>query len=167
MSKWLWRVAALAVLAGLGFWGWRILFPRPEHVIRSRLNDLARTASFSGTEGALLKVAKAEALTGFCTPDVEIIVDVPGYQHQEIHGSAELLQAAAAVRTYRQGFKVQFFDIVVNVAPGQNSAVADLTARGDVPHERDFSVQELRFTMKKADGKWLVSRVETVQPLSR
>ncbi len=167
MSKWLRRVVALVVLAGLGFWGWRVLFPRPEQVIRKRLNALASTASVSGAEGALVKVAKAQALTGFCTPDVEIIVDVPGYQHQEIHGSAELLQVAAVVRTYRHGFKVQFFDVVVNVASDKNSAVADLTARVDVPRERDFGVQELRFKMKKVEGKWLVSRVETVQPLSR
>jgi ketosteroid isomerase-like protein len=167
MSKWLWRVGALTLLAGLGYWGWGVLFPHPEQAIRKRLNELARAASFSGGEGALVKVAKAQAVTAFCTEDVAIIVEVPGYPRQEIHGTAELLQAAAAIRTYREGFKVQFFDIVVKVAPDQKTAVADLTARGDVPRERDFSVQELRFKLKKVDGKWLVSHVETVQPLSR
>jgi hypothetical protein len=167
MTKWLWRLVALAVLAGLGVWGWQVLFPRPEQVIRKRLNSLAHTASFSGSEGNFVKVAKAQALTALCTPDVEIVVDVPGYPHQELHGSAELLQAAAAARAFRQGFNVQFFDIVANVAPDQKSAIADLTARVDVPHERDFSVQELRFNLKKVDGKWLVSHVETVQALSR
>ncbi len=167
MSKWVWRVVALAILASLSLWGWRILFPRPEEVIRKRLNDLARAVSSSGSEGVVVKAAKAQAVVAYCTPDVEVVVDVPGYPHHEIHGSAELLEAAAAVRTYRPGFKVQFLDIVVTVAPDQNSAVADLTARGDMPRERDFSVQELRFKMKKVDGKWLVSHVETVQALSR
>ena len=167
MKKWLGRLVLVAVLAGLGFWGWRVLFPPPEKVIRKRLNELARTASFSGTEGALVKVAKAQAVTAFCTPDVEIMVDVPGYPYEEIHGTAELLQLAAAVRSYREGLDVQFYDIVVNVAPDQNSAVAELTAKGDVPHDRDFNVQELRFKLKKLDGKWLISHAETVHTLTR
>jgi hypothetical protein len=167
MSKWLWRVVAVAVLAGLVFWGWRVLFPHPERVIRKRLTELARTASFSGGEGNFVKVAKAEAITGFCTPDVEITVDIPGYARYEIHGSGELLQAAAAARTYRDGVKVQFFDIVVNVAADQKSAVAELTAKVEAPRERDFSVQELRFKLKKVERSWLISQVETVHTLSR
>jgi ketosteroid isomerase-like protein len=167
MKKWLGRLLLVAVLAGFGFWGWRTFFPPPEQVIRKRLNNLAQTASFSGTEGAIAKVAKAQALTAFCTEDVEVIMDVPGYPRHEIHGTAELLEAAAAARTFREGFTVQFFDIVVNVTPDQKSAVADLTAKGDVPHDRDFNVQELRFKLKKVDGKWLISHVETLHTLSR
>jgi hypothetical protein len=166
MKKWVWRLAVVVVLAGLGFWGWRVLFPAPEQVIRKRLNQLAVTASFSGSEGALVKVAKAQAITSFCTPDVEITLDVPGYGHHEINGIAELLQQAAAARSYHEGFTVQFLDIIVNVAPDQNSAVADLTAKGGVLHEKDFNVQELRFKLRKVEGKWLIYRAETVHTLT-
>jgi hypothetical protein len=166
MKKWLWRVVAVVLLVGLGYWGWRVWFPGPEQAIRKRLTELARTASFTGREGTLVKLANAQALTTFCTPDVEIILDVPGHSRQTISGHDELLQAAAAARSYSHAVKVELFDILVTVAPDKNSAVAELTVKANVPSERDFYVQELRFTLKQVEGKWLISRVESVKTLS-
>ena len=166
MKKWLWRLIVVIVLAGLGYWGWRVWFPSPEQVIRKRLTELARTASFSGSEGTLVTLAYARGLTAFCTPDVEITIDIPGYSRETINGQGELLQAAAGARTRLNGLTVQFFDILVNVAPDRNSATAELTARADVARERDFYVQELKFKLKKVDGKWLIFQAETVKILS-
>jgi hypothetical protein len=166
MKKWSWRLVLLVVLGGLGFWGWSVLFPGPEQVIRKRLNNLARTASFSSQEGTLVKLAGAQALTAYCTPDVEIIVDVPGHSRQTITGQDELRTAAAAARTYASGCNLQFFDIIVTVAPDKQSANAELTARANVPRERDFFVQELKFALKKVEGKWLICRAETVKTLA-
>ena len=160
------RIALLAVLAGLGFWGWRVLFPGPEQVIRKRLNQLASTASCSGKEGALAKLASAQALTSFCAPDVEIAVDVPGYSRRTFSGQDELLQAMVAARSTGRGFTVEFFDIIVTVAPDGNSAVANLTARGTASGASDVYVQELRFTLRKVQGNWLILRAETVNTLS-
>jgi hypothetical protein len=166
MKKWWLRLLLVVVLAGLGYWGWRVWFPGPEEVIRKRLNELAHTASFSGNEGTLVKLANAQALTTFCTPDVEITIDVPGHSRQTISGQEELLQAVAGARSYTSGFSVEFFDILVTVAPDRNSAVVELTAKGNVPRERDFYVQELKFVLKKVEGKWLIYRAETVKVLS-
>ncbi len=166
MKKWALRLVVLLVLAGLGYWGWRVWFPGPEKAIRKRLNELAQTASFSGNEGTLVKLAGAQALTTFCTPDVEITVDIPGHSRQTISGHEELLQAVAGARSYANGFNVEFFDILVTVAPDRNSAVAELTAKGNVPREGDFYVQELKFALKKVEGKWLIYRADTVKVLS-
>jgi hypothetical protein len=166
MKKWISRILVLGVMAGLGYWGWRNWFPGPEQVIRKRLNELARTASFSGGEGTLVKLAGAQALTSFCTPDVEITVDVPGHSRQTISGHDELMQAAAAARSYASGLNVQFFDILVTVTPDRNAATAELTAKANVPRERDFYVQELKFNLKKIEGKWLIFRAETVKILT-
>ena len=166
MKKWVLRLVVLLVLAGLGYWGWRVWFPGPEEVIRKRLNELAQAASFTGNEGTLAKLAGAQALTTFCTPDVEITVDIPGHSRQTLTGHDELLQAAAGARSYANGCNVEFFDILVTVAPDKNSAVAELTAKANVPRERDFYVQELKFALKKVEGKWLISHAETVKVLS-
>ena len=160
------RLILLLVLAGLGFWGWRVFFPGPEAVIRQRLNKLARTVSFSGNEGNFAKVAHVQALPTFCTPDVEITVDVPGYSRQTISGHAELIEAAGGARFSPTRINVEFFDMLVQVAPDQNSAVADLTARVNVSRDKDFYVQELKFQLKKVEGKWLIFRAETVKTLS-
>jgi hypothetical protein len=45
------------------------------------------------------------------------------------------------------------------------SAVANLTGRGKIPGEKDFLVQELKFTLKKVESDWLISRIETVKTL--
>jgi hypothetical protein len=166
MKKWLLRLALLILLIGLGFWGSRALFPSPEQVIRQRLTELARTASSSGNEGALVKLANAQALTAFCTPDVEITIDIPGRSRQTISGQEELLQAAAGARSLANGLTVQFFDILVNVAPDRSSAIAELTAKANIPQEREFYVQELKFRLKQVNGKWLIFRAETVRTLS-
>lgn len=167
MKTWLRRIVLAALLAGLGFWGWRALFPSPEHVIRQRLTELARDASFAANEGALAKLANAQTLTSFCTPDVVITVNTPGRSQQTLNGRDELLQAVMAARASLRGLNVEFFDILVTVAPDGTSAVANLTARGRVPEERDSYVQELEFKLRKAEGEWLIFRVETVKTLSR
>ena len=166
MKKWSVRIVLIAVLAGLGFWGWRALFPSPEQVIRKRLTALAQAASFSGKEGTLARLAGAQAVTTFCTPDVEITVDVPGFSRHTFEGNDELLQAVAGARSTGRGFSVQFLDIIVTVAPDQNSATAELTAKGVLSGEKDLYIQELKFCLRKVEGKWLIFRAETVKTVS-
>ncbi|MEI8044287.1 MAG: hypothetical protein WCL11_22950 [Verrucomicrobiota bacterium] len=166
MKKWCLRLIPLLILTGLGFWGWRVFFPGPEEVIRKRLHKLARAASFTGNEGNFVKLANIQSLAAFCTPDVEITVDVPGYSRQTISGQAELTQAAGGARFSSSRFNVEFFDIIVRVAPDQGAAVADLTARVNLLREKDFHVQELKFQLKKVEGKWLIFRAETTKTLS-
>jgi ketosteroid isomerase-like protein len=166
MKKWSVRIVVIAVLAGLGFWGWRIMFPSPEQVIRKRLTELARTASFSGKEGALVRLANAQAVTSFCTPDVEITVDIPGFSRHTFEGHDELLQAIAGAMSNGRGFNVEFFDIIVTVAPDQNSATANLTAKGVLSGEKDLYIQELKFCLRKVEGKWLIFRADSAKTLS-
>ena len=68
-------------------------------------------------------------------------------------------------RTALAGLNVEFLDVSVSVGPDQESATANLTAKAKVPGE-DFMVQELKFTLKKIQGAWLILRVETVKTLS-
>jgi hypothetical protein len=166
MKKWSLRIILLAVLAGLGFWGWRVLFPSPEQVIRKLLVEVSRTASFPANEGALARVANAQALTSYCNPDVEITVDVPGYSRRTFNGIAEVLQAVVLARSTGRTFNVEFLDIIVTLAPDRNSAVANLTAKGTLSGANDIYIQELRFDLRKVQGKWLIFRAETVNTLS-
>lgn len=166
MKKWLVRVILATVIVASGVWLWGVFFPRPEHVIRKRLNELAEAISFSSNEGSLAKPMNAERLTGFFSPDVEITVDVPGHSQQTIHGRDEVLQAGMAARGLAGSLKVEFLDINVSLAPDKMSAVVDLTAKGRAGSERDLLVQELKLTMKKVKQDWLIFQVETVKTLS-
>ena len=57
------RLILLAALLALGVWLWFVLFPSPEKIIRQRLTELARTASFSSGESDLAQ-ARRRAKSG-------------------------------------------------------------------------------------------------------
>jgi hypothetical protein len=155
-----------AALVALGIWLWTVLFPSPEKVIRKRLTELARTVSFSPNEGNLARLADAENLAFFFSTNIEVNIDMPGHERHVFAGREEITQAVLAARSAVSGLDVKFPDIVVAIAPDKQSAVADLTVEANISNERDPIVQEMKFTLHKTDGKWLVTRVETVRTLS-
>ena len=165
MKEWFIRGVLVAALATVGIWTWSVLFPSPEKIIRKRLNELAKTASFSSKEGLVAKAWNASLLAGFFTPDVELTVEVPGRQHT-ISGRDELLQAAASARSTLSSLSIEFPDIKVVVAPDRTSATVNLTARGKASSERDYYLQELKMRMIKVKRDWLINQVETVRTLS-
>jgi len=161
------RIIALAALIALGIWGWRMLFPSPERVIKSRLASLAETISFNSNEGNISKIYKADRVGDFFTLDVEVTIDVRGYaMSHTINGKTEIKQALLAAHSAGRSMKVEFLDINVVVQPDKETAVANLTAQATISGERDFVIQELNLTLKKVEGKWLISKIETVKTLS-
>jgi hypothetical protein len=160
------RLILLAALLALGFWGWRICFPDPERVIRNRLTELAHNASFSANEGTLARVYNAQALGKFFATNVQITVEGPGGTMYTLQGRDQLLEQATGARSALSGLKVEFPDITVALRPDQESAVADITAKGKVNGERDSFLQELRITFQKTGGQWLIRRVESMKTLS-
>ena len=166
MKKWIMRLAIVAVLVVAGFWVWRTFFPGPEEAIRKQLTGLAQAASFSGNEAPLARLANAQKMAGFFTTDVEVTVDIPGRSQQTFSGREEVMQAAVAARSTVSGLRVDFLDMIITVLPDGQSALVNLTARAKVPTEKDFYVQELKLSLKKVQGDWLIFRVETVKTLS-
>ena len=135
MKNWLIRIILVGLLLALGFWGWRTFFPSPETVIRQRLGEMAKAASFSPNEGPLAQALNASVLANFFTPDVQVTVEVYRLQHT-FTGREELLQAAVGARSAAGSLTIEFPDIKVTVAPDRHSAVVNLTAKGRVPGKR-------------------------------
>lgn len=166
MKKWVGLIILLAALAGVGYWVWITFFPSPEIAIRKRLAALAEVAAFPANEAPLSRLANAQKLGNFFTTDVEITVDIPGRSQQTFSGREELVQAAVAARSTVNGLNVEFLDIIVVLAPDNETAVVNLTAKAKIPGERDFYVQELKFSLKNIKGDWMIFKVETVKTLS-
>ena len=156
------RASLLVALVVLGFFAWRFFFPNPERVIRSRMNELAKAASFPAKEGELAIPLNASKLAGFFTPDVQVSINLRGQTAQTFSGRDQIFQAAIRARAFANGLTVEFSGVQVTLAPDKRSSVVDLTARAKTPGE-DFSVQELKLTLEKAGRDWLVNRVETVK----
>jgi hypothetical protein len=166
MKTWSFRIILVGLLIALGFWGWRVFFPNPEMVIRKRLGELAKATSFSPNEGDVAKVWNASLLADFFTPDVQVTVEVYGTQHT-ISGRDELLRKAVGARSAVSSLTIEFPDIKVTVAPDRNSAVVNLTAKGNVAGQRDFYLQELRLRLTRIKRDWLINQIESVKTLSR
>jgi len=150
----------------LGVWLGTVLFPSPEKVIRRRLLELARTASSSANETDLIRLAAARSVAGFFATHVELKLTVPELGQHDSLEREEITQMVMMARSRAGGLKVTFPDINVTVAPDQQSAVADLTVEANIAGERDRLLQEMKFTLRRMDGQWLITRVETVQTLS-
>ena len=160
------RIVWLGVLTALGVWLWTMLFPSPQKIIRQRLEAVARRASFAPDEGTLARMASAESLAGYFSTNVEINLDVPGHLQHTILGRSEITQAALAARSAASSLNVKFLDVNVTLAPDRQSAVADFTVEAHVSGDQDLVVQEMKFTLRKISGQWLITRVETIRTLS-
>jgi hypothetical protein len=161
------RLFLVAVLLALGLWLWVVLFPSPEKIIRRRFAELARTVSVSAGESDLARLLAARNLAGFCATNVEMNLDLPRFGQVSSMDREEITQLALAASSRGGGLKVQFPDLNVTVAPDRQSAVVDLTVTAVIPGESDSLVQEMKITLHKIDGQWLVTRVETIRTLSR
>jgi hypothetical protein len=159
------RLLFLAAAVALAAWAWVALHPSTERLVRRQLAGVAHSASFGPSQGTLAKLSSAESLADFFSTNVEIKIDVPGYQQHHLAGREEIQQAALAMRAWVKSLSVNFPDVNVTVNTDQQSAIADLTLQATVAGERDMIVQEMKVTLRKINGQWLIVKVETVRTL--
>lgn len=161
------RLVFVAVLIAVAFWAWSVFFPNPQKIIRHRLVKLAQLASFGPNEGNITRIANVEKMGAYFAENAELVLDIPGVETHTFNGRAELMQAAMAARSTVSGFSAELFDINIDMGPGNESAMVDLTLKARVGGERDVIIEELKITFKNIKGDWLISRATTVQPLKR
>lgn len=160
------RIVLLAGLAALSVWLWTMIFPSPEKSIRRQLGEVAKRASFTADEGTLARVAGAQSLASYFSTNVEVRLDVPELAQITTLDRNEITQYALAARSNVNSLTVKFLDVNVTLAPNRRSAIADFTVEAHVPGEQELFVQEMKFTLQKISGQWLITRVETIRTLS-
>ncbi|MSU22062.1 MAG: hypothetical protein EXS30_11790 [Pedosphaera sp.] len=150
---------------GVVVWVVWSLLPSDEKVIRTKLSKLATAVSISPDDSTLVRLAKTESLRDFFSPDVDVQFEPEGRAMQHIVGRADLLSGASIARTQLQQANIQLLDIYVKVGPDKESARGYMTLLGDLNKEKNAVSQELKMNLKKIDGDWLITRVETVKTL--
>ena len=163
--KIIWRVALVLAVVLLGFWVYKKLFPSDEEKISKLLQTVAESVSFTASEGNIKKLAKVNRFGDCFSPDVSLEVNVPGRAAKIIEGRDELVQLLLAARTTLAGAEVEFLDAKVELDPGQESAVVNLTVKATISGEKDLQVQELKFLLKQTKNGWVITRVETVRTM--
>jgi hypothetical protein len=161
------RLLLLAGLVALGLWLFTILFPSPDKRVRKRIAEVASLASFSTGEGLVKQGLRVQSLANCFGAKVEVAIDLPGNQHHELAGRDEIAQTAVLARQNFRWLKIELLDPNVALSPDKESAVVNLTLRVRFPDQKDFIVQEMRFSLQKIDREWLIIRIETVRTLSR
>jgi hypothetical protein len=160
------RLVLFAALAALGFWLWMVMFPTAEKVILKRMASLASTATFNASDSNINRASKAASLVAYFSEQAEIIIDVPGWGSRTLGNKDEIREAAYGGFAALPGLKVSFLDTTVRVGADKATAEVSCTARIFVGNDKDYGVQEIHFKLKKTDGNWLITRVETVKTLS-
>lgn len=157
----------LALLGGLGWWGYRKWFPPDEVVLRRRLDEVAQSASFGPSEKALSSLANASGLASYFTADVRIKIQGIGGEEGGFRGRDRVQELALAARRETQSLRVEFLtpDVIVDRAAGQ--ATVQTTVRAQTGVQTEPFLQMLKFDWRKVDGKWLVARISTVEALRR
>ena len=161
-----------AFLALVAVWWWRdALFPGEEARIRKSLETLAGEVSFEPNEGGIAVGRRISGVVGRFSPGAEIQLEILGAGSFHVTGSGEIQQTLWAARRGARRLRVRFYDIVATVAPEGRSAEARLTAtaeaKGNQSNQEVFEAMEFRFQLQKVDGRWLISRVDTVQALTQ
>jgi hypothetical protein len=154
-------LGALGVIA-LGIWLWLTLFPSPEKVIKRRFQKLASAATVRAGEGALPRLAGAQSVAGFFATNVEINIDIPGHPQRATLTRDDISQALMAAQ-FPNGLKVRFPDVFASVGADGLNAQADVTAEATAPGDQTYMLQEMKITLQKIDGAWLITKVQTVR----
>lgn len=160
------RIVLLLAASALGIWLWLTLFPPPEKVIANEFRDLAKAVTVRPGEGALPRMLGAQKAGGFFSTSVEINIELPNHHQQTTLTRDEIVQAVAT-GPGNGSLMVKFPDINVTIGADKETAQADVTLEARITGEQDMIVQEMRFTLRKTDGKWLITRAQTVRTFSQ
>jgi hypothetical protein len=165
VKRWFLRLVLVAVLAAGAYWAWRFLFPNQEQLIRNELDSLAKAASITPGESPLARLAKAQGLTTYFTTNAQVVVDIPGRIERTLNGREELLEAAGGARASLHSLNVKLLDVQVLLGPDKQSADASMTLEATVPGESVPEVQQVKASLTKVGGEWLIQHAETVRVL--
>ena len=164
--KWVLRSLPIIAIAGLGFWLWTVLHPNPEKVIRNRLESLARTSSISADDSPIVRLAAAQEIPDYFSKDARIIINLPQFRARSLDGRDEISEAAMYLQSRLRGVKIQFLDFNFTLGLEKTTAQVDLTAKITFLEDGDLTAQEFKILLKKIDGQWLITHVETVKPFN-
>lgn len=153
----------LAALITVGVLMWLHFFPNEEKRVRKMLSNLAQDVSVPEKSKIIANALASDSIAGYFTPDAEIDVNVPELGQHTINGRQEIVQIAMAARAQLPGLRVEFSDTAIKVDPSKETATVELTAKVNIPGQREIGMQDVRLSLKKYDGDWRIAKAETVK----
>lgn len=143
----------------------RKLFPPAEERIQRTLREAAATASFGAEAGNLARMAAINRLTGYCTADVEIRVDLPGVGGGHLVGRDQLREVAMGMHAGVRSLHIRLRHVFVDLEQDRATAGVHVIAEVRVDGNGDPWVGEFKLVMVNLEGAWLVRRIDPVRTL--
>ena len=158
-------LAALGLLAAV--WALWYFFPSRERQVRRQLNSLAAWASKDGEEGSLASLQRAREAKDYFTDPCQWTAE--SYNLAGNVSLNEITQYVFAARTRLDRLSVKFYDLRVEFTPEDEARVtatvrSEGTGKGMDPVNE---TRELKCTLVKVDGRWLLKTVILVQVLKK
>ena len=158
-NRWL-ALGAFAVLVLLAL-AYRHLFPNDERIIRHQFSQLARVASVPPNESPLARLAKAQRVARFFASDA--VLTIASHGVGTVEGRDQLLTMVVTARANLSQARFQIPDVQVVLDPDRQSAAVDLTALAEINGDKSVEVLEFRGSLRKQDGRWLITRLDPVK----
>jgi len=144
---------ALLLWLGLKLW------PNDERLIRKQLAALAQTASIRPKESALARLANANKLVEFFTPDVTAQIEGTDIA---VNDRKDLREAVLAAQANLHQADIHLVDIHIRFPPEKSPAIVYLTAVAHLDGQTNAFAGDLKLTLKKVERQWLIFRVESL-----
>lgn len=151
----------LAVLIGVWAYRW---WTGEEHIIKERLNSLAVVLSPSG-DSEFTTISRIGQLRGYFAPDIRV-----HFGGDEVISRDAVLALLARWKPPSKNLKVEFVDVSVTVE--EDTALASLTAKisntdASAAEDPIADAREGVLTLRKLNGEWVISSVESTETLQR
>lgn len=165
MTPWIRRSVIAVFIAAVAFGIWALI-PSEEERIRKVIEKARNAVSAENRPGGNLDVfARVGELTSCLTRDIEVRADVFGGLSGSINGIDEVRATAASLPQQLPGLRVALSEIVVTVTDSKSARVSLVANIDTGTQQRTPVVQEFKLAMRKFEGRWYISRIETVRAL--
>jgi hypothetical protein len=158
MSRRTLRIVAVLALAAAVAAAYR-WWVSPERQIRAILDDVAAAFTHESRGSGLDALANVAALQRHLADNIT----VAAADGTRIAGRQEVITAAARIRAAAPARRVRFFDPRISIDGGRATlaVTAEVTTRADSGEDL-VDVHQVRATLARPQGRWLVSEARTV-----
>ena len=143
---------------------WFISGDSAEEQVRQRLQEFSREVEKPlEMPPGVTRIAQVRSLRHFFSKDVVI----SAYDGRfAVASRSELIKRAQAAYNYLQSFSVSFSDLTVTISEDEKSATVHLTALARGVGGDWNQAQELKMSLIRDGGDWIIAEVEAIEALS-
>lgn len=156
-------LSGLLILALLCWLGYAWFFPPDAVLIERRIHRLVALFPVEKQESIFVQALRADRIAEYFSYDVSLDLGDISRSSQEIHSRLELRQTVAAARNRFSGLRLEIPSLQVKV--NEDAQNADVRMGVLIWQGEDLTplAEEVRLTLRKEHGTWLIALVEGVR----